>query len=555
MFNEVSYSLNLTFLIVTVAFNSFLAIFVFHSNLRSATNRLYALLSINISAWLIINFLSVDPSFSHVVLTMIRLTIFLAAPMSMLFFLLARTLPGESLGISKRNLFVAVFFTAVTMVLAVSPYAFTGIQMINGTVNPIAGPGLLPFAILSTVFSVSAVFTLVRKFRKSSGVEKEQFRFVMFGVLTMLGLIILTIFIPVTVFKVNTFAGFTPFYTLIFLALTAYAIVKLQLFNLKVIATEAFTAIIWIALFAEILMSQTLAQKIIAGCVFAATVGFGMLLIRSVRNEVTAREQLQVLSKELEKANKQLKEVDQAKSEFLSVASHQLRTPLTAIKGYASMLLEGDFGNIIEPQKKNIKIIYDSAQRLADLVADLLDLSRIESGRMEFDFGPVNFCDVVESVMQELVPKAKARNLLLYFDNVNRTCPEVRADKEKIRQVVINLIDNALKYTVQGSVMIQLLRVGDRLQLSIKDTGIGIDPAEKDKLFEKFFRTKAANELTREGTGLGIYVVRKIVNSHGGNIWFESGGVNQGTTFYVTLPVPRGEIKVERVKIDSMEAF
>ncbi len=540
---------------LVAASNMLLGATVYFGDTKSVTRKYFFLLAISITVFSIFTYAAYAIQSITWTIWLLRGTLFTAVPFATFFFLLAVNFPSDTLQISKRELNWVYLCAFVAMTATISPFVFSGIDVTSGHIQPVVGYGMPIFATIAVFLDVSGLWALSKKTLKARAEDRAPFLYLLGGFLIMLFLILVfSFFLPVYYNNIK-FIPYSITFSFPFIAFAAYAIGKYHLLNVKVIATEVVLFFLTVTSLLEVLFSTTITSAIFRLSVFVLVLCFGVLLIKGIRREVKQTEELKRLSEALENANQKLKQVDQAKSEFLSVASHQLRTPLTAIKGYASMLLEGDFGNIIDPQKHNIQIIYDSAQRLADLVADLLDLSRIESGRMEFDFAPVNLCDVVESVMQELVPKAKARNLLLYFDNVNRFCPEIRADKEKIRQVVINLIDNALKYTVQGSVTVQLLKNGNELQLSIKDTGIGVDPAEKDKLFEKFFRTKAANELTREGTGLGIYVVKKIVDSHGGRIWFDSGGVNQGTTFYVTLPVPRGEIKEERVKIDAMDAF
>lgn len=414
-------------------------------------------------------------------------------------------------------------------------------------------PGIAFHFFLLTWFSyiIYSTVLLYKGYRAAAGVYKQQIKYILIGLtLGFLGgstnyFLWYGIQIPPIG---NIFAS-------VFIIFVFYSIFRYKFFNIKIIATELFVLGLIISSVWQFFIGGISPNIYIQFLSITLIVALGIFLIKTVLKEVRQREQLQQLSKELEQANIQLKQLDQAKSEFLSVASHQLRTPLTAIKGYVSMLLSGDFGKLDLRQEEPIKIIYDSSQRLVELITDLLDLSRIESGTMEFNFAAVDLGPIIESVIEELKQKAQGHNLYLYFDNVHTKCPEIRADKEKIRQVIINLIDNAIKYTTQGGVTLRLHNTGRALQLEVSDTGIGIDPADQKKIFQKFFRTDAANEITREGTGLGIYVVKKLVEVQGGKIWFDSKGLGKGTTFYVSFPLPKGKIVEETLKIKSLEAF
>ncbi len=542
---------------IAIAASILLGFIIYSQNKKSITGKAFLVFTVVSSVWGLVNYLSYKFTNFQVTLWLLRLVLYFALWQAFSFFVLSYVFPEDDRKLPGWISKILLPVVALVSILVLTPLVFKGVTTVtaNGVPAFSSGPGIALFGILALALVLVSIGQIAYRIIKTKKARRLLYRYFMLGTVLIFLLIFgFTFFLP-SFFGNNLFIPFGALFTLPFAGFTAFSIWRHGFLNVKVFSTQVLVFFLVLVNFVEITLASSVFVLIFRIVVFIFTLALGLILIRSVQKEILAREQVQKLSKELAVANDALKKLDQAKSEFLSVASHQLRTPLTAIKGYASMLLEGDFGKMVDPQRANVKIIYESAERLAELVNDLLDLSHIESGRMEFDFTAVNLCETVQSVIEEVSPKAKSRGLMLFFDNVNRSCPEIRADKEKIRQVVMNLIDNALKYTVKGGVTVQLHQVGDQLQFAVKDTGIGVDPKEKEKLFEKFFRTTAANELTREGTGLGIYVVKKIVESHGGKIWFESPGVNQGTTFYVTLPVPKGEIKEERVQIDSLEAF
>jgi len=250
-------------------------------------------------------------------------------------------------------------------------------------------------------------------------------------------------------------------------------------------------------------------------------------------------EQVKERTKELTVANSRLRELDRMKSEFVSVASHQLRTPLTATKGYISMILEGSYGDLSDNVRVALNKVYASNERLVRIVNDLLDLSRIESGKFEYTFSKISLPNLLESAVRELNISAEIKNLrILWKIPANPERFTVSADEEKLRQTFLNLLDNAIKYTLKGHIEIKIVedsRPG-YIRISIKDTGIGISPDEQKKLFEQFVRGKGGSHVSASGSGIGLYIAKKIVDDHHGHIWAESEGPGKGSTFIVTLP-------------------
>lgn len=249
------------------------------------------------------------------------------------------------------------------------------------------------------------------------------------------------------------------------------------------------------------------------------------------------KEEVKKATRDLRIANKELQKLDRAKSEFISIASHQLRTPLTIIKGYVSMMLEGSFGTLNEQQVDSLQKVYLSNERLIQLVEDLLSISRIESGRMEFTMQPLDLKTLVEEVVEELRPNAQKKNLYLHFEPQKEPLPLIKADKKKIHESISNIVDNAIKYTQKGGITVRITKKRNRIITSIADTGIGIPKEEKRVLFQKFSRGKGMSLIHTEGTGLGLFVCRKLIEAHGGKVWVESKGKGHGSTFFVSLQI------------------
>ena len=239
---------------------------------------------------------------------------------------------------------------------------------------------------------------------------------------------------------------------------------------------------------------------------------------------------------ELRDANDKLKSLDKLKTEFLSLAAHQLRSPLTAIRGYTSMLLEGSFGHVDDKQKEAIDRVFQSSTHLTSVVEDLLNVSKIEAGGMKYVMAPFDFEKISHDLATDLSITAEKKGLKLTFDTDKKPPYTVNGDMEKIRQVVLNIIDNAIKYTPTGSISVLLKKVESLgvCRLEVTDTGMGISPEEKEKLFGKFSRGEGGKTNTG-GSGLGLYLAKQIAEAHGGHIAIDSPGVGKGSTFSIEL--------------------
>jgi len=240
---------------------------------------------------------------------------------------------------------------------------------------------------------------------------------------------------------------------------------------------------------------------------------------------------------ELTRANEQLRKLDEVKSSFISVVAHQLRTPLSGIKWTLNLVLKGDLGALSEEQQTFLFKAYESNDRMIALVNDMLGADRIESGKIRYQFAPLSLLPVIDAVLFELSPLAGAKGVAVQFKNRPEKIPLVRADAEQMRAVLQNLLENAVKYSRAGGTVLIALAAGNReVTVTIKDDGIGIPQEQQKSIFERFFRASNAVKVETDGSGLGLFIVKSIVEKHGGRIWFESEE-GKGVTFYFTLPV------------------
>jgi signal transduction histidine kinase len=240
-------------------------------------------------------------------------------------------------------------------------------------------------------------------------------------------------------------------------------------------------------------------------------------------------------TQELAKLNEELKRLNKMKSDFVSSVSHELRIPLTSIKGYASILMAGKLGEVSPAQKERLEKIDKHSNSLAHLVNNLLDIARIESGKVQMVIKEMAIKEVIDPVMDIIMPQAKEKNISIKI-NIKTKSDKIMADQSQLERVFLNLIGNAVKFTPEkGKITVSCQDIEDAIEFNIEDTGIGIPLKDKEKVFEEFFRADNALDQKVKGTGLGLSLAKKIVEAHKGKIWVESE-LGKGTKFSFTLP-------------------
>ncbi len=274
--------------------------------------------------------------------------------------------------------------------------------------------------------------------------------------------------------------------------------------------------------------------------------GYKQELERKVQERTQELAQKNVL---LQTAMEQAQESDRLKSQFLANMSHELRTPLNAIIGFAQVLLEGIDGEINEVQRKDLTAIYHSGTHLLEMINDILDIAKVEAGRMELNLESVDLEEVIQSVMATAKALVKGKEVQLKTE-VTQELPLVQADQTRLRQIILNLVSNSAKFTAKGLITVRAVRDDHKIKVSVTDTGMGIQNRDIPKLFKEFRQLDASTTKSQGGTGLGLALVKRFVELHGGRVWVESQfGV--GSTFSFTLPLPdddKPEHPVEQVK-------
>ncbi|MFA6158017.1 MAG: HAMP domain-containing sensor histidine kinase [Candidatus Paceibacterota bacterium] len=390
---------------------------------------------------------------------------------------------------------------------------------------------------LQVALTAVSIFFCVKKYREPSNPEdKKKALYILIGTFILLGLFVTTNILgdATLVYEFNLVG---PLGMALFIAFISYMIVRFKAFDVKLFSAQILVATLFFLVFAILFIRKIENIRIITIITLVLTAILGTVLVRSVRKEVEARELIEKQRNELEKANVRLKELDVQKSEFVSFATHQIRSPLASMRGYASLILEGDTGPVNDALRKVVETILTSTKTLSSVVEDYLNISRIELGTMKYDLREIDFKDLVTEVVNEQKPNIDAKGLTFRVSVDELEKYPIKADLDKFKQVIMNIVDNSVKYTPKGSLEVSLSKdaVKGTVTFKVSDTGVGIAPDVMPKLFRKFSRANNASEANIHGTGLGLYIAKEIVTAHGGRMWAESAGEGKGSQFYVEM--------------------
>lgn len=525
-------------LVILVALvNLIYGLIIYSRNRKDLSNLLFLLLTLAVAGWGLSIFLYRGESDISYGTFLSRMLYFSADLIPFIFFYFCITFIDSSYKLTWVQKYLLPVLCVFIVTITLTPdYLINTIQLVIDEESKIIFSKFWHtcFVLYQLFFFGSSYLILFKKWRHSEGIVKTQIMWIFIGTLFSTSVALTTnMMMPYLGFFELNWAGQVG--VVVMIVSISYAILKYHLFNVRVIITEILTFLLWLFVFIKIFTSDSFDERVSNIILFVVTLFIGYFIIKNVKNEIKNREKIEALAKELEKANEHLKELDQQKSEFVSMASHQIRGPLTAMRGYASMLLEGDFGTLDGAVRESIDKIYQSTQDLVILVGDYLDVSRIEQGRMKYDFSQFDLKETVATIITELKPNIERAKLTLSFDYETGDYM-LEADQGKIKQVIGNLIDNSIKYTPKGGIHVWLKRKeADKLLITISDTGVGIDPVVLPRLFEKFTRAPDASKTNILGTGLGLYVAKKMVEAHNGRIWVESSGEGKGSTFFIEL--------------------
>lgn len=533
---------------------------VWFSHARRSVRASYALVAVGVSLWALGNslFQSADlrtaPGWA-------RLCDAAALIIVLAFLYFTHVFPSGRISTRRTVVFVLLGVAFITASLIPGTFISTVRQGDAGRALVRQFPAVYGFAGVVGGGFLWAFWALGRKLRLATEVERAQVAIILVGASVAAGLgVVMNLLLPMLGNYTLVWLG--PDMASILLVASMYAITKHRLFESRVVLSELLAILLFLgALFLAIRFPSP-PYVYYQAVYLTLTIAVGVLFLRSVNKEVNvtdrlheANEQLErrnrrlaALTENLERANQSLKELMEIKTEFLHIASHQLRTPLTSMRGLLEMQAKGELDRLPADKRKQIQQdMLTGVNQLNNIVNDLLDAMELEGGTLNFRFAPVQLGTLIEDVMRTLKLNYDRKGLSLAFQHPATPLPQVEADDRFLREALMNLVDNAEKYTPRGGVTIEAKVNGSNLELSITDTGIGIDPEEAPRLFGKFVRGRRSPAIHTDGSGLGLYIIKRIIEGHHGQIRLESPGIDKGTVAHVTLPLTQPRTEVENV--------
>ena len=518
--------------------------FLLVNNPKGKANRLLFLITLTFAGWISINLISWTNIRSEVILTLWPFFGVFSALISILSIYLVYVFSH------KEDAPNSLKTTFLLLLLPVFIFAHTDLSVSGFNISDCDAFGFegfwysLYYTSLGGIAMLWSAYFLIKKYVSASLDFRKQILLFGFGIefflLTFFSIIWLASYLAnIGVVQDSDFEFYGLFGMAVFMVFIGVLMAKFKTFQVGIITAQALIVALVLLVGSQFTFNNATTSNILTAITLVLTGVAGIVLNRSVKKEILQREKLEILTDELAHANERLKELDKLKSEFVSIASHQLRSPLTAIRGYASMLAEGSFGKLPEKAQESADRIAESARMMAMSVEDYLNVSRIESGNMKYEYSDFNLKDRVEEVTDELREVAADKNLLLLFRHDLKGRGVVHADVGKTVQICHNLINNSIKYTNKGSVNVFLRDdVGrKKIYVEISDTGVGMSEKTIKTLFQKFSRADDANKTNSSGTGLGLFVANKMAEAMGGDITATSAGEGKGSCFVLELPL------------------
>ncbi|KKU81080.1 MAG: Signal transduction histidine kinase [Parcubacteria group bacterium GW2011_GWA1_47_8] len=485
---------------------------------------------------------------------------FFAILLAVSFYLFALKFPRE-IKVKTNAFFVRALPVSLFLVMS-GLIVFT--HLIVGQVNYDSHSYLIGkyyplYGLLLGYYLVGGTAILLRQHKDAEAfMEKQQILFVLIGAFISIVVSTITdlIFPYLNIFN---YIWVGPFSTVTLVASVSFAILKYHLFNIKLILVEMSLLLLNLFLLVNVFLSQGGSIVILNAVIFVAVLTFSVLLLRGIYKDIRDRERIEGLVRDLAVANDRLRYMEHQKTEFVSIASHQLRTPLTAIKGYASMALEGSFGALSENARKAMDTLYKTSEKIATLVDDLLTVSRLEQGRGALQFRTIDLAKLAREVLDGFKEEVVSSGHRFLFEHEGGRKFLVSVDEQKMKQIVWHILENAIQYSPSLSmVRVSLSRDEEAkmVRLTVSDTGKGmteeqiaslvnyLDPlqdshakADAKKIVLKEVTVKGSEQVEIEQTpGIGLYIANEILHAHRGHIRVTSPGVDKGTTFVVELP-------------------
>ncbi|MFA5048882.1 MAG: HAMP domain-containing sensor histidine kinase [Patescibacteria group bacterium] len=530
------------FILIVAILNFILGFYVFLNNPKGRINISFGLSSFLIGLWVFLNFIFIKYTSIYVLQAIYTLAPFIIISIAWWVASLQTVKPSKSF--VRINALFILFNCFWGVLMFISPQM---IEKVNSALDYTTGSFFNVFTVYILILFFIFIIYFSLQYRKSDKIFRDQMRLIFLGIM-MTVVIAAVVGFVLPAFGITRFNFLDSPSSIFFIIFSFYSIIKYKFLNVRVIGTEVFATFLVFLSFLGLLRWIDLSDLVLSAAIFGATIIFAGLLIRSVFTEIKRREEVEKLNVKLNKAAvelkaraKHLEKLLQMRSEFLDIASHQLKTPVSVIRGTLSMFQDGSMDKVSKAeQKKFLNNVFQKANKLNVIINDILRASEVDTDEFVIDKNsakPIQIEDVATCVYNDLIDSAQERKLKLEIIKPAKKLPPILSNADFLEQALSNLVNNAIKYTAQGQVKIILSQDQDNIIIKVEDSGVGIPLADQKKMFDKFARASNAVNMYTDGSGLGLFIAKKIIEAHkGGQISFVSQE-GRGTTFTVTMPI------------------
>jgi len=502
---------------------------IYRNNSKNLTNILIFFYAILSTIWGFLTYFILKINDANLFLWILRCLLGVAVLINFITYLISIAYPQYKIDFRNKKFYFLSLITLFSFIIVFTPLTFRGVEkFILNDITLSFGMGIFLFGFISIFLNILFFINLFKKIFKADENQRKQYIILILGFFLTFILIIIFNFILPNFFHNRKFIAYGSVFMFPFIISISYGIIRLKLFNIKLISVSFFIIILLTLNVINLFQSNNILDIILRVILLFVLILFSLFLINAVYIEVEQKEQLAELNKKLEDLNR-------LKSEFLSFASHQLKSPLAVIKGYSTLISDGSVPNVPDQAKDFSIKIKEAVDKLLDLIEEFMDYRKIEENKMDFNFENVEIVSLIKDFIKNFEILAKDKNLELIFEpSIDNAM--VKIDKTRFMQVIQNLFDNAIKYTPSGWVKVGIKKEDSSVLICVCDSGLGMSKELQEKLFGQFVRDPAIKKEIR-GTGLGLYIAKNIIEAHNGKIWAESEGEGKGSKFFVKIPL------------------
>jgi len=523
---------------IVVAATCVLGFAVYFSDPKSITNKTFLFFSLITAIWGIVNYLEFQFTEPLLKLWMTRLIVFLAVFHAMLIYTLFLVFPNERFSFSKYYKFIILPLTLFTSILTLTPAVFVEVSNLHGEVTSLTTNwGIMLFVILAIYFVINALNFLFKKLHNAkSTTEKKSLILISIGFILSFSLILILAMIVPVFFSDTRFNKYSSLLIFPFIAFSAYAILKHKLLQIKSGKSLIIIFILLTIVFLGFVYLRNNTEVMLAGVIYLIIIIFSIFLIKILIHEAQQKIEIQNLAQELKIANDRLKEIEELKSEFISLATHHISSPLTSINNSISILKEENYNTLSQGGRELLDSSEQSTANLIQVIQDFLTVYRLDDDKTKYKFTEVDLNQIIKKALDSISFRIDEKKIFATYSFDSHEKYTVNGDMYKLEQAFISILKNSVKNVPKnGEINITVTRKNNRYEINISDNGIRNLPNISDRLRRKFTDSGNEFEANMLGNSLGLYSAKQTFIAHSGNLSIKKKDNSSGAEFVIIL--------------------